>query len=272
LKANVIDSDGGEISFTTIGIKNSFRGVIADEHGHFEIYVEETDVLLISAMGYNAIYLPVKEIKEKVILKQKIENLDEVIIKRLNLEDYKKNTHLGIYGYRANGIIKTTSGYSLATKIVGSENKTEGVLRKIYAQFDKKNLKQARLRLRVYKINMQNGKPGENLLQDNIIIDVSKKNATYDVSKYQIIIPPEGCFVGFDWLTESKNLGKPQNKNGIVYQLDFYEPFIRTTDKVCQLVTYSKIFNHDWNVYKPVFSKCPNNAIISALIQYKADE
>lgn len=89
IHGKVIDSKSGTgIAFTTISLKDSRKGVIADENGGFVIpntVLLEYEFLVISCIGYKTKEVPIKSLKQEDInvikLNVSISKLDEVLVK-----------------------------------------------------------------------------------------------------------------------------------------------------------------------------------------------
>jgi hypothetical protein len=90
-------------------------------------------------------------------------------------------------------------------------------------------LPEATFQLRLFAAR-DNGEPGENLLPERVVVTVAKgqKLTTVDLSQYQLLMPAQGLFIGFEWLVVESNRrefsytrpgGKAKHK-GISYEPD----------------------------------------------------
>ena len=76
----VIDSKTGKtLPFATIYI-NGDKNTISNVEGEFVIDADSTDVLRISYVGYNTLYIPAREVKSKVKLNGEGRTIDEVVV------------------------------------------------------------------------------------------------------------------------------------------------------------------------------------------------
>lgn len=79
IKGSVSDADG-EVPFVNVTIKNSTKGVLADETGHFVIEAQTSDILQISTLGYQTKEVLVGNQKQLKIVLDQYEALDEVLL------------------------------------------------------------------------------------------------------------------------------------------------------------------------------------------------
>jgi len=86
LKGQILDKNNKDIvPFATLVLKNKEIYRVADEDGFFEFTVKQQDMpnkmVEISSLGYETIEIPLDDLNEKIYLKPKFEELDEVVIK-----------------------------------------------------------------------------------------------------------------------------------------------------------------------------------------------
>lgn len=87
---------------------------------------------------------------------------------------------------------------------------------------------QATFQLRLYETGA-NGEPGEDLLPGNLVVTAAKgrRQTTVDISRYQLVMPGKGLFIGFEWLVIDSNKREYHytGKSGkIKHQAVSYEP------------------------------------------------
>lgn len=81
LKGTVKDVDGTPVASANIAVKNTTRGVSTNATGQFSLPVEDNDVLIISAVGYQTMEMPVgKEETLNIVLQLQKQNLNEVVV------------------------------------------------------------------------------------------------------------------------------------------------------------------------------------------------
>lgn len=86
LKGQILDKDTKNVvPFATLVFKDKEIYRVGDQDGFFEFSVKEQDiqgkVVEISSLGYETIEIPLDDLTEKIYLKPKFEELDEVIVK-----------------------------------------------------------------------------------------------------------------------------------------------------------------------------------------------
>ena len=81
--------------------------------------------------------------------------------------------------------------------------------------FTNATIKNARFKLRIFKVNKE-GFPDVDLLNEDIIVTVKiglKKN-TIDLSKYNLSMPDEGVIIAYEWMIVEENKYVFEYKNG----------------------------------------------------------
>ncbi|HEX6432450.1 MAG TPA: carboxypeptidase-like regulatory domain-containing protein, partial [Niastella sp.] len=81
VRGTVKDADGTPLVGANIMVKNATRGVSTNANGQFSLPVEDNDVLIISAVGYQTIEMPVgKEETLSIVLQLVKQSLNEVVV------------------------------------------------------------------------------------------------------------------------------------------------------------------------------------------------
>lgn len=194
--------DKNPISYTSIEIKGKAKGTIADLNGNYEIQINESnfdDTLVFSSIGYHKQLIPIKTILQStpslIFLTQKITDLPTSTIYARNF----KNTTLGNTKNRSIGsIYMDTHGQQTAIYIENS-TQLEGELKSINYYLCKEGNTEAPFRIRIYEMDTLTGKPGNDLLEEILIIKPTIKKGWYsvDISKYHIKLSENGLFVAF---------------------------------------------------------------------------
>lgn len=108
--------------------------------------------------------------------------------------------------------------------------------------FTKSNVADATFKLRLIKPN-ENGEPGSDLITEPIIVHVKRGNKknTVDLLQYNVKIPKEGIFIGFEWILSDNNQIKAFNffKDEEVFSDYKYAP-----DLVCNEVKKSNAYRY----------------------------
>ena len=240
----VKDSISGQnIAFVNIVLKNG-KGTYSSEFGIFELEIKniKTDTLKISSLGYESKILPLIDFKNKtifeVLLKPKIENLDEVLILNKKVKYTDKET----LGEKKEGNISVTSliGYETAIFIDNPKN-IKARLNRIYVDLKKRSDAKyvATFNIKFYELDTIVNKPAKELYNENYY--VKPKNKKYrlwiNVKDLEIPFPKNGIFIGIEMV----------NTYGKVEKYSYFGPMFRyTLDKNKESKTWSNYHNSGW--------------------------
>ena len=192
---------GKPISYVNIWVENENIATTSEEGGTFSIPVNGNKNLIFSALGYEK-----KTIKASqatvVFMSSKAFDLDEVVISN------SIGTKQRVIGQTENTVAQAfDNGPRIDVKYFPynpSYNKTK-YLKKATIYTDSR-IEDATLKLRFFRVNA-NGFPGEEMLKKDLIVSVKNgtKNNKIDLSDYNLVMPKNGLFVGFEKLMIEKN-------------------------------------------------------------------
>jgi len=209
IKATITSSnDNTPIPYVNIWIENENVGATSNTDGFFEITADTTNKnIVFSALGFETLTIPVNEIKDKVILINSAEELDEVLLlKRKNKEsltigEFKKRK---VNSYYACG----TTPWIFARYFPYYEtySKTPFLKHLDFITNTHYLQKKGKVNIRLYEVG-ENGYPGDYLFDENIIIDVDKGTniTTVNFNNLDIIFPKNGFFIAIEWLVIKDN-------------------------------------------------------------------
>jgi hypothetical protein len=267
IKGIIRDQNKIGIAYATISIKNKAEGCIADEKGNYQLTVTPKDTLIILAPKYEPAIISMKNTAVLSPLFIYLTSKDGQIKTIENTLMFQRPTIEGLYNQPPGATFTSLPGQSIVMKIDNSIKK-EALLSKIHARFDKKNLIQNKLRIRIFSVNPLTGEPFNDLLTENIIVAVTSSPFSFDIESYRIAIPAEGCFVGFDWIAQPETEKKSPLSTTASAKSDGITPCLKTTSKVCIPKTYSRIFASEWRSWTSQSGNCPSNALIAATLKY----
>ncbi|HEY4322755.1 MAG TPA: carboxypeptidase-like regulatory domain-containing protein [Mucilaginibacter sp.] len=202
------DENGKPVPYVSIGIINKLSGTVSNADGEFkinlDIKVSDDDTLKFSSIGYQSKAFLVGDLKKKfkdlplnVTLKKAVNHLKQVVIN-------SKRGNEKILGY------PTTSkllGFGVGTNSIGSQAgvrisiKHENTSIENLSFFIIQNtFEQLTFRVNVYEMN--NGKPGNNILNDNVIVTVRNKQTgkiTVDLTSYNICADRD-VLISMEWI------------------------------------------------------------------------
>ena len=228
IKGVVKDSISGEpIPYVNIWVESETIGTTSEPNGSFSLDIKEEKVLVFSALGYE-----VKKASSKtdiILLKPKVFELKEVVVsrpkrnKKIKINVFKKNKIKVFYGAGLNPTI-------IAKRIEPKEQIFKFPYLKEINFFTSCQISKAKIILRFFEIDDE-GKPGNDLLDENIIIEVKKGELSnkLNLEKYNIRIPHEGFYIAFEWMiiddnkhiftyTLNEQVDKKITKKGMNYQ------------------------------------------------------
>lgn len=213
--------DGAPIAYANIGIVNTPVGTISNADGTFEIRIPEKytrDTLLFAALGYQRKSFPVKSLDGKrdlvVFLSEQITVLKSLTIKSKKIRP-TRSAALGNKHHNAASIYadSTAAGSAMALLI---ENKypashpeltlpcyiTKARLRIAHNTFD--NFK---VRVRFLAVDSLTGLPGEDLVDESIIITSRMRKGwlEVDLTERRIRINTIPFYIAFEWLIDDED-------------------------------------------------------------------
>jgi hypothetical protein len=221
-KAVVLSKDNNEkIPFAAVTVFSNKRTIvfIADENGAVElfyIYPTKIDSLTVSAIGFNSKNYNINNLpKGKIALETKFISLNEVSVLA---PKYKKV----VLGNKSAFVKDDTNGNFGGQKVLLIKNKDiKGRILAIrYRMVENKKDFFRPFRVRIYAKDTLNQTVGADLLNTNLIISQNKgKWVKVDVSSYNIELPANGVFVGYEILSKeyyfSRNIIKDDKVGAI---------------------------------------------------------
>jgi hypothetical protein len=196
------------IAYANIWYENKEIGTTSDINGNFTLPLFE-DYLTISVLGYEK--LRIKSSKYvNISLKPLGYSLDDIVIVS------RKNKNQIIFGnHKKNNVtsFQNTNLPRIFCQLIKKDSANSQLKYLKEIQFvSLSQLDSSKIQIRI----LQNeGKPSADYLDEKIIIKVKKgKNLNkIDLSKYNIVIPDEGLFVGFEWLIVEENMRNTYDKS-----------------------------------------------------------
>ncbi|MFN3752786.1 carboxypeptidase-like regulatory domain-containing protein [Flavobacterium sp.] len=202
VKGVVKDSLSGQpISYVNIWVENENIATTSEEDGTFSINVSGNKNLIFSALGYEKKTVKASKSGE-VFLNSKAFDLDEVVIS--NSIDTKRI----VIGQTENTIAQAfDNGPRIDVKYFpySQAYKKTRYIKKVTLSTDSR-IEDATIRIRFYHVDA-NGFPGEEMLKKDLIVSVKNgtKSNKIDLSDYNLVMPKNGLFVGFEKLMIEKN-------------------------------------------------------------------
>ena len=209
----VLDNKNGTpLPYVNIGILNKEIGTVTDTEGKFTFNLKngfENDTIRISSIGYKPVEFLVRSIAQKtrpisIKLEEQINELEEVVV---TAKTFKKK----ILGNKTESKFIST-GFSYDQ--LGAEMGVKINIRKTPTFVDAFNFNVSYNRLsskstfRINFYNVENNKPKENILTDNILVSMEPEQVgkiTVDLKPYSIVLNND-VIVSLEWVeTEREN-------------------------------------------------------------------
>lgn len=209
------------IVYANLSFLNSEKGISTTEEGIFSMILDKkslSDKIHISCLNYKDTIVTAQALQKSILyLKPKTEVLDEILLSRklertVELDPVKG----GIISMHSRGL-RMVAKYFPNTK----KNQCCSYLTKVTIEFPRRINKKSKFRFRIFDVDVDSGKPKDDLLVKNIPITIKEDQIrlTLDLTDQNIKIPKEGFFVAFE------KLFIPYNKYGNE-ENGFYSPII----------------------------------------------
>jgi hypothetical protein len=203
IKGVVKDSITGKpVPYVSIWVENENNGTTSEEDGTFVVNIsEKSKTLIFSALGYEK--KKIKALKAiEVNLKQTPYQLEEIVISK------RKETKEVEIGNTKNEILEAfDNGPRIAAKFFPyspSYKRTKYI--KQVTIFTDSRIENATIKIHFFSVDSI-GFPGKELIDKDFIVSVSKgvKKTAFNVSKFNLRMPKNGIFVGFEKLMIENN-------------------------------------------------------------------
>ncbi|MBP6755508.1 MAG: hypothetical protein KA210_05110 [Bacteroidia bacterium] len=204
------DNDKKPISYVTVVFTNQDKivgGDYCDENGFMKIDDKMVfDKFELSCIGYESKAIEKGALKnDTIFLKNKVINLDEVVISKNNLAtsllgytDLKKYQYAGI-------------GKGLETVVFIENNAKKPLYISSFLFKVQKVKKKTAIRIHFYKKQLDKFEPGKEILTEDIVeyLDENTQGLVeINIAKYGLELPIEGSFVGIEALGVFDNITK----------------------------------------------------------------
>ena len=203
IKGVVKDSITGKpVPYVSIWVENENNGTTSEEDGTFVVNIsEKSKTLIFSALGYEKKKIKASKAIE-VNLKQTPYQLEEIVISK------RKETKQVEIGNTKNEILEAfDNGPRIAAKFFPyspSYKRTKYI--KQVTIFTDSRIENATIKIHFFSADSI-GFPGKELIDKDFIVSVSKgvKKTAFNVSKFNLRMPKNGIFVGFEKLMIENN-------------------------------------------------------------------
>lgn len=222
----VVDNENDNpLQYVSVGILNKETGTVTDIKGHFALHLKDefvNDTIRISSIGYKTVEILVKDLMLKkqpvsIKLKEQINELDEVVI---TAKEFNKK----ILGNETESKFMSTA---FSYNQLGAEMGVKINIRKRPTFVDAFNFNISYNRLSaksIFRINfygVENNKPHENILTENILVPIEPKQVgkiTIDLKPYNIVLNND-VIVTLEWVASD---GENNNGEAIFFSIGMF--------------------------------------------------
>lgn len=291
LSGKVIDSENSEeLPYANIMVKNHLVGTSSDLYGSFEIVLSDSlinDSLIVTYVGYSPLVFCLRDFESGIIKLLPLDTkINEVVIKPSD----KKIKPIILNQFNKNNCSVRYKPVNYDAELWIPNRPQEPTIEALYFPYTNeykgnRRLKEVRLQISNYKtpptyFNLRilraskDLMPDEDLLNELLTIEVSEKDQLIkiDLEKYNLIIPENGIFVGFELLIidENKSILHVENDSSCILfspYLNFFrikeEQHFWLYSKGRWIETFQETPNHtkkhEMLFYKPAISLILSN-------------
>ncbi len=217
-KGIVVDENNLPIPYVNIWVEGENIGTTSEENGSFLLEIKSEKNIVFSVLGYETKIVSSKEIN-KVVLSLKVLELNEVFVEK---RKGKNEAVIGDFsGIQLNSGVTNVGQENVhiwAKFIRFNEKIKEHPFIKSIEFVTESQLKNVLLRIRIININKEEKPIGDSVDEDILVsVKKGKQNNSIDLTKYNIKIPEEGIFIGFEYLKLEQNK-LVQNANFMRYE------------------------------------------------------
>lgn len=192
------------IPFATITTQNHKWGITASEEGEFRLdlnLLAKNDTLIVTSVGYFESRVLYRELKEGFKVRLQVQPIQLAEIK-VRDTGRRKDIWLGASQKTTNSSVGHISfnGIQEIALFIPNYIQNEGFVNKVSFWISALGKPKTPFRVRIYKND--NGMPGENLLNHNLIVRAKRGKGWFDVdvSKFDIPFSIDGFFIGMEWI------------------------------------------------------------------------
>ena len=283
LIGTLIDSNTNQsLPFATIELFSLKTGTVADKNGNFIIEITSNDITLdtinFSYLGYEKVKMSINDFlkSERIIaLKEKM-----IVIEEVKIIPKKHTTAiLGITDKEPRSM--QYANVFTANKGIFIENKKKeiGWIKSVSYYIHPDGNPTAPFRIRIYEM-CEHGKPGKDLLNENIIVSANKSGwFNIDISDYQISFPKKGAFVMMEWINSGEEFYfetdisiKGNDGQREIVKRKYYGQSLGVVSKKGGVGLWASTVGNEWMPYDFNHRGRYSHAMINAEILYEKDK
>ena len=202
IKGKIIDENNNPIPYANVWVENEAIGTTSEENGEFSITLKDTNkTLVFSAIGYETIKAKASQVTV-IILKSTAYQINEVVIaKRFETKEKEIGATKSVISQAFD------NGPRIDVKYFPyyPEYKKTKYIKQIVINTDSK-IESAICKIHLYSVS-PDGFPSESLLEKDFIATIKQglKKTRLDVTPFNLRMPKNGIFIGFEKLVIERN-------------------------------------------------------------------
>lgn len=211
------------LQYVNIGIKNKNIGTISNEKGHFSITIDNSktnELLTFSSIGYEEKCIKIEELiqskSQEIILKEKITELDEVIVVSKKATQVKLGTKS--YSSMVAGYVRANNDANNDIQELAKKIKIKKPSHILDVNINLFNVRVDTASFRINIYNIKNDLPNEKINLENIIVVKKVENGwnKFDLQKFDLKFD-EPIFISIEYLPKQKDEAEPFRYSGQLF-------------------------------------------------------
>ncbi|MBN2611836.1 MAG: carboxypeptidase-like regulatory domain-containing protein [Bacteroidales bacterium] len=191
------------VSYAAVSVSGRAVGTIADVQGRFEFELTDEfsdDTLAFSMMGYEPYIIPVRSFishpGKLIVLQTAVYEIKPV---KISSKDFKKVTVGNSRNIPAGSLYMDTNGQQAAL-LVENDKGIDGKLLTVNYYLSASGNTDAPFRVRLYAVDTITGEPGNDMINEIIVVKPDIKRGWYgvDIRKFDICVPENGFFIAME--------------------------------------------------------------------------
>lgn len=205
----VVDAgDRQPVPYVSIGVTSTPNGTVSDAAGAFTLIldakVKDADTLKFSSIGYEGKAFLVGELKSNMKTGQLSISLIKAVNQLKQVSVLAKKTKVQMLGYQTNSKLLSVgfAANELGSQggVILSVKHPQTLIENISFLIVQNSFTHLAFRVNLYELT--GGKPGKNMLTDNLIIQIADKQTgkvSFDLSKYNLYVDKE-VLLTLEWI------------------------------------------------------------------------
>lgn len=253
LSFHITDTLGNALSFSNVVSVLERKGATSDKAGYVYLQLAADDSILISTVGYRKQIWPVAEILKTDTIRMVADVKELQNVRIINFNQFKNFIEAGFFNSHEPHSWQFMPGSQFAIFIKNPLQKMSWVKR-VKIKMKSEGSCPINFRLRFLEWDSINNSPGNDLINESIIVPVEKqkRHTIIDVSKYHIVFLANGFFVMLEWLKEENPCSKKIAEKEVAGLHRDFHTTIFATFKNTDAPVFTNYLDKGWVLLHPV--------------------